>query len=90
MPSISQKKKDKIAEQILSYLYSVSPELKFTSEIAEDTARDEEFVKSLLHDLQKKSLVVSVKKSPQGVQYSRRTRWRLSDKVYQAYKQRQY
>lgn len=86
---ISSKKRDKILEQILAYLYSVSPKPVFTFTIAQEIARDEEFVKSLLLDLKKKSLVVEVKKSPKGVSYSRRSRWVLSDQTYTLYKQKQ-
>lgn len=87
MPQISKQKKDKIAEQILSYLFSVSPESRFTSDIAKEIARDEEFVKVLLHDLTDKKLLNKVTKSPEGIDYERRQRWRLSDKAYTVYKQ---
>lgn len=86
---ISQKKKEKIYEQILALLYSVSPKSLFTLNIAQETARDEEFVKSLLLDLKKKGLVIEVKKNPEGLPYLKRSRWNLSDNAYQAYKNRQ-
>ncbi|MEM4230543.1 MAG: hypothetical protein QXF25_01580 [Candidatus Pacearchaeota archaeon] len=83
---LSKQKREKISEQILSYLYHNHPSLKFTAEIAREIARDEEFVKSLLIELRKKNLVVSVKKNPNGVDYARRIRWRLSNQAYSAYK----
>ncbi len=86
---ISQKKKDKIYEQILAFLYSVSPKPLFTLNIAQELARDEEFLKSLLLDLKKKELVVEIRKNPQGLSYTKRSRWKLSDSAYQAYKKRQ-
>ncbi len=89
MPTISQKKKEKIAEQILHYLFEISPQSQFTSKIAETTARDEEFTKSLLLDLKSKNLIVEINKNPEGTPYTKRQRWRLSDKAYEAYKQRQ-
>ena len=89
MPKISKQKKDKIAEQILHYLFTISPESKFTSEIANEIARDEEFTKTLLLDLKEKSLVIEINKNPEGKSYAKRQRWRLSDKVYEAYKQHQ-
>jgi len=82
---LSQEKKDKIAEQALAFLFHSSPEPKFTSHIARDLARDEEFIKTLLFDLKAKGLVVAVKKNPKGLFYSRRIRWRLSNKAYIAY-----
>jgi len=87
---ISEKKREKISEQILMLLYSISPKSFFTAQIAEEIARDEEFVKDLLFDLKKKNLVVEIKKNPKGIQYTRRSRWKLSDKVYQVYKHHQY
>jgi hypothetical protein len=86
---ISEKKREKISEQVLALLYSVSPKLLFTSYIAQEIARDEEFVKKLLLELKKKSLVVEIKKNPDGVSYLRRSRWKISDAAYQAYKMHQ-
>jgi predicted transcriptional regulator with HTH domain len=83
---ISNDKKAKISEQILAFLYSASPKSFFTSQIAEEVARDEEFIKVLLYELKKKSLIVEIKKNPQGIVYSKRSRWRMSDSAYQAYK----
>lgn len=83
---ISNKKKEKISEQILAFLYSINLKPIFTSQIAEEIARDEEFVKNLLLNLKKKGLVSEIKKNPKGVLYLRRSRWRLSDVAYKAYK----
>lgn len=86
MPLISKKTKDRIREQILAYLFSQAPEAKYTVEVATHLARDEEFVKSLLSDLEESSLVVKITKSPQGTPFSRRQRWRLSNAAFDAYK----
>jgi hypothetical protein len=86
---ISIQKKEKIYEQILSLLYSVSPKALFTLNIAEEIARDEEFVKTLLLYLKKKELVIEIKKNPQGSPYLKRSRWALSDKAYKIYKSHQ-
>ncbi|MCK5149742.1 hypothetical protein KAJ87_02360 [Candidatus Pacearchaeota archaeon] len=83
---ISEKKIEKIYEQILSFLYSSSPKLFFTVQIAREIARDEEFVKRLLLDLKDKKFVLEIKKNPQGIPYLKRSRWKLSDKVYEFYK----
>ena len=85
MPRLSQSKKDKITEQILHYLYSVSPELKFTFEIAKEIVRDEEFTRSLLEEIKSNKLITEVVKNPQGINYLRRRRWRLTDEAYSAY-----
>ena len=83
---ISNAKKEKISEQILSFLYSSFPKLLFTSNIAQEIARDEEFIKSLLGCLKKKKLVVEIKKNQKGVDYKRRSRWKMGDETFQAYK----
>lgn len=82
---ISKEKKDKIKEQILSFLLHIYPNSKFTAEISREIARDEEFTKELLKELKNKNLVVDIKKNPEGIIYSRRRRWRLSKKVYNTY-----
>jgi len=87
---ISDKKKEKISEQILAYLYSINPKSIFTVQVAEEIARDEEFVKKLLLDLKKKGFVVEINKNPQGIPYIRRMRWKLSDKAYEVYRSSQH
>ena len=82
MPTISNKKKDKISEQILSILYDNFPKLFFTSHIAKEIARDEEFTKSLLNELDSKDIITKIQKNPKGVDYTKRIRWKLSNKTY--------
>jgi len=89
MPPISQTKKDKIAEQILHHLFSVSPQPIFTAQIAREIARDEEFTKVLLADLKSKNLITEVAKNGNGADYLRRRRWRLSNSAFEAYSKHQ-
>jgi predicted transcriptional regulator with HTH domain len=84
---LSKQKRDRISEQILSNLYHDYPRSQFTAEIARELARDEEFIKSLMLELQGKKLVNCIKKNSQGLPYSRRIRWNLSPKAYDVYKQ---
>jgi len=86
---LSDKKKEKISEQIMALLYSLAPKAIYTSHIAQEIARDEEFVKVLLLNLTKKGLIVEIKKNSEGEAYSRRIRWRISDRAYTIYKQKQ-
>ena len=86
---ISSQKKEKILEQILAHLYSINPKPAFTSHIARELARDEEFIKKLLKELKNKKLVIEIRKNPKGVDYVRRSRWKLSDGAYEIYKQNQ-
>ena len=86
---ISQVKRKKISEQILSTLFSISPRPLFTAHIAREIARDEEFVKNILRELKIKGLVIEIKKNSQGINYLRRSRWKLSDVIYNFYKNKQ-
>jgi len=85
---LSQNKKNKITEQILSFLYHTFPNQPFTAEIAREIARDEEFIKRLLFELQEKGLVTPIRKNTKGEIFSRRLKWRLSQKVYDVYHQK--
>ena len=84
MPTISKKKRSKISEQILSYLYETSPNAQFTNKISEEIIRDEEFTKSLLEELEKTKLVVKITKGSAGQDYARWQRWRLSSAAFDA------
>jgi len=86
---ISEKKRQKISEQVLALLYFKSPQSLFTSQIAQEIARDEEFIKKILLELNKKSFILEIKKNSKGIQYLKRSRWRLSDNTYIAYKNHQ-
>ena len=85
MPKISDMKKEKISEHVLSVLLDKYPEPIFTAHIAQEIARDEEFIKKILDDLKTKELITLINKNPKGLQYSRRARWRLTNKAYSAY-----
>jgi hypothetical protein len=86
---ISTKKRERIVEQILAHLFSINPNAIFTSQIAEEIARDEEFVKKILLEIKAKGLVIEIKQNPKGVVYSRRARWKLSESAYLAYNNHQ-
>ena len=83
---LKTEKKDKISEQILHYLFTVTPESVFTSDIAKELARDEEFIKDILLGLKNKNLVVEINKNNKGTTYLKRQRWRLTNSVYEVYK----
>lgn len=85
---LSQEKKDKITEQILAFLFHSFPKQPFTAEIAREIARDEEFIKRLLFELKEKGLVISLNKNKKGIVFTRRLRWRLTQKVYDIYHQK--
>jgi hypothetical protein len=86
---ISKSKQEKISEQILAYLFNQSPKSLFTSYIAAEMARDEEFIKTLLLKLKEKKLVQEIKKNALGESYLRRSRWSLTDQTYAYYKKAQ-
>lgn len=82
---LSKEKREKIAEQILSFLYHSFPKQLFTAEIAKEIARDEEFIKNIMLELKDKNLVILVRKNETGKDFVRRQRWQLSGPAYQAY-----
>ncbi|MEK6935719.1 MAG: hypothetical protein AABW67_02945 [Nanoarchaeota archaeon] len=86
---LSKSKKDKISEQIMSFLYHEFPKQPFTAEIARELARDEEFIKRLLLELKDKGLVNVIKKNTNGEIFTRRLKWTLSKKVYDVYSSKQ-
>lgn len=86
---ISKEKREKIIEQILAFLYNENPKSVFTAHIARELARDEEFIKKILFELKIRKLVIEVKKNPLGMEYKKRSRWRLADITYRAYKEHQ-
>ncbi len=87
---ISQEKKEKIIEQILAYLFQKNPQPLFTYHIAKEIARDEEFIKKILIQLKEKKLVVEIKKNKEGINYVKRSRWKLSSQIYELYKKNQF
>lgn len=90
MPTISDAKKEKISEHIIGHLFSITPEASYTADIAKEVARDEEFIKAILLNLEKQRLVVRVTKNAQGIEYGRRIRWRLSNRAFEAYQKAQH
>ena len=82
---ISREKRNKISEQILAHLFALNFKPAFTSNIAKEIARDEEFTKGVLKDLLKKGLVLEIKKNQEGILYLRRSRWILSKPAHEAY-----
>ncbi len=86
MPRLSKEKLQKISEQILAILYEHYPKSLFTSHIAKEIARDEEFTKYLLKDLNNKNLITQINKNSKGINYLKRLQWRLSNQTHKAYR----
>jgi len=89
MPSISKEKKEKIQEQLIYFLFTIFPKQVFTSDIAKELARDEEFIKKLLFELDSKGVLIKIDKNSQGIKYERRARWRISNETYEIYSKHQ-
>lgn len=85
MSKLSKEKRDKIMSNILSLLFHKYPQALFTAHISREEARDEEFIKSLLIELENKGLVRAIKKNSDGDNYIRRIRWSLTTKAHKAY-----
>ncbi|MEM4330424.1 MAG: hypothetical protein QW273_00235 [Candidatus Pacearchaeota archaeon] len=88
MPFISSDKIEKIKEQILFFLFTNYPKSFFTKEISQEIARDEEFTKKILIDLEKNHFVIKINKNSFGRDYKKRIKWRLSNSLYEIYKEK--
>ncbi len=86
MPSISKEKIKKIKENIIFFLFNSFPKALFTSEIASEIARDEEFTKKILLDLEKEKIIIKITNNSQGKHYIKRVRWSIPKNVYENYK----
>ena len=84
MSKVSDRKKDKIKEDILRVLYEKSPMAISTFSVADEIVRDNEFVLVLLKEMEKIGLVKGLK-SKSAVK-RKRVKWRLSDKAFSSYK----
>ena len=87
MPIISDKKVKKIKEDVLSTLFDSPLNPLFTSQIAENIARDEEFTLRLLKELHKDKMIDKIDKNTVGKQFLKRRKWILKTEVYSAYKE---
>lgn len=85
MSKISEEKIKKIKEEILALLFSKFPYPLFTTQIAKELARDEEFIKKILLDLEKMGLIKRIKEK-NGKIMTKKMLWQLTDKAYIAYK----
>lgn len=88
MSRISSKTFKKICENVLQVLYDNYPIAFTTTRIAEETARDNEFILKVLTYLQEKGFVVRVESGKEG-EYQRWMRWKLSKKAKEHYTKKQ-
>lgn len=80
MSKLSDKKIEKVKSDVLSLLYENNLKPLYTFQIAEEIARDDEFVLKLLRNLEKNGLVKQANKG-------NRRRWFMTDEAYKAYSQ---
>ena len=80
MSKLSDKKIEKVKSDVLSLLYENNLKQLYTFQIAEEIARDDEFVLRLLRNLEKNGLV---KQSNKG----KRRKWMMADRAYKTYSQ---
>jgi len=83
MSLISDKKKDRIKEDIIRELYENYPGFLYTEKISENIIRDNEFTLSLLNEL-KKNKVVNILNETKGDKVKRK--WQLNEEAFDAYK----
>ena len=86
MTKISDSNIKKLKEQILSVIYTFHFNPLFTSNIAEEMIRDEEFTLRLLNELKKEGFIEEITKNTNGKKYISRKKWILKSKIYDQYK----
>lgn len=80
MSKISKEKIEKIKQDILYLLYESGIRPRFTKEIADELARDDEFILKLLRDLEKDGLIRQTNKKDK-----RRRKWVMVEDAYKEY-----
>ncbi|MBI5228737.1 hypothetical protein HY991_01405 [Candidatus Micrarchaeota archaeon] len=85
MSKISEKTFNKIAESVLGLLYDKFPLSMSTVEIADELARDNEFIARVLKFLESKKYVERLEKSNSGVSYTKWMRWKLRKEIKARY-----
>lgn len=83
MSMVSDKKKGRIKEEILRVLYDKSPVAVSTCFVANEVIRDNEFVLTLLEEMEKVGFVMGLRGGCEGKNI--RVRWRLSDNAFRGY-----
>lgn len=86
MSRISQKKVEKIKEDILSVLFEAGMHGMFTKQIGDEIARNDEFTLKLLQNMEKQEIIKQIIKTKKGAEFIRRKQWMLTDNAYEAYK----
>ncbi len=86
MSRLSKDKIKKIKEHILSVIYDNHFQPLYTSNIAEEMIRDEEFILRLLKELKNEGFIKEINKNTDGKQYLSRKKWILKSKIYDQYK----
>ncbi len=86
MPKISDKKVQRIKEEVLLLLYNNPAKPLFTSQIADEMIRDEEFILRLLKELNKEGFIDEIKRNSNGKNFLSRRKWTLKSNVYSQYK----
>jgi hypothetical protein len=84
MSRLSDKKRQKIKEEVLRVLYESSPLAISTFRVSEEVIRDNEFILGLIKEMERSGLVVGLRKNKGGKKM--RVKWRLSDKAFKGYR----
>ena len=86
MSQISQKKIEKIKEDIIATLFESGIIGLFTKQISDEIARNDEFILRLLKELETQKIVKQIKKTNKGTEFIRRKQWTMTNNAYNAYK----
>ncbi len=85
MSKISERNIDKIKNEILYLLYESKLKGIYTKKIADEVARDDEFVLRLLKDLEREKIVKTVNLNK--IKFVRRKKWLMTEEAYKKYKE---
>ncbi|MAG47950.1 hypothetical protein CL617_05060 [archaeon] len=85
MSQISEKTKLALKADISSILYENPLQAMFAKEISVELRRDKEFTKKLLLEMENEKLVERITKSSKGIDYKKRIRWKIPERVLQVY-----
>ena len=84
MSQISEKRQERIKEDILSEMFEFYPKFEYTETISDRVNRDNEFILRLLKELKDKGFVGEINES-RGRKIKRK--WQLRKNVYETYKE---
>ncbi|MBI2673121.1 hypothetical protein HYX19_02575 [Candidatus Woesearchaeota archaeon] len=86
MSKISNKNIEKIKNEVLYVLFESKLSGLFTKEIADEVARDDEFILGMLKEFEKNN-IIKIVNPPSKTNFIRRKKWIMTEEAYKKYKE---